>query len=99
MTRTEKYIARVQDRLWWLHGEAARFDFITSELAKWSERRDAFIRKVDGGGDPGDVCIEDYVCTLQELEILQSKYSPLKRIDTKDLDANVARLNETVGAM
>lgn len=101
-SKTEKYLARLNDHLWWLHDDAARFDFITTELAKWEERRDAFIRKVDAGGDPGDATIFDYADTLGALEIEQAKYSPLKEVRAElsiaadEMEASVVNLEKAL---
>lgn len=95
ISRTERYVVRVQGYLTALPDDAARFEFLTGEMAKWEERRDAFIRKIDAGGDGGDVTIFDYQETISALEIEQAKVSPLKAV-REELNAGAAEMKAGV---
>lgn len=103
ISRTEKYIARLHAHLPALPDDAARFEFLTGEMAKWEERRDAFIRKIDAGGEPGGVTIFDYQETISALEIEQAKVSPLKAVreelnaGAEEMRAGVERMEKAVG--
>jgi hypothetical protein len=76
LSRTSRYMARVSAHLPTLASDAERREFITEQLAKFEADYDAFIRKVDGGGDPGDITAFDFVRDNFALEALElARYS------------------------
>jgi hypothetical protein len=77
-TRIERYMCRIVGHLPKLRDNAARRDFISSEIEKWEERYARFMltegeshRRGDGPGQPTAF---DFVETIAALGAVQSRY-------------------------
>lgn len=75
-TRTDKYMARVASHLPSLPCNAARREFLTSELAKWEDRYQRFMN-TEGDSTPG-ADAADFVETIAALEIEKARYSQME---------------------
>lgn len=69
-----RYIARVDECLGELPGDAARRYFLTDEIEKWQHRYARFGALVNNGDDPGDASAFDYIETIAALDLRLEKY-------------------------
>lgn len=76
LSRTDRYMARVQREIAGMASDAQRADFLSREHVKWIARYGRFEQMVDAGTyvDPNGPSASDYVCTIAALGALKSKY-------------------------
>lgn len=67
MTRTARYIARLDAHLPMLADDDARRAFLRFQRDVWVERYETFMGDVDSQRPTGGECVDDYIETIAEL--------------------------------
>lgn len=69
-----RYRLRVEAHLLTLADDAARKQFLESELAKWIERFESFVAQIDAGTYRGEANAFDFHITMADLRLMRAKY-------------------------
>jgi len=82
LSRTGRYLARVETHLQALSHDTARRDFLLCEIGKWEERYTRFIT-TEGeshrcSDDPAQATAFDFVETLAALDVIGARYAERK---------------------